>query len=179
LSKTYQTPAIIFKSRNWHETDRLLTIFTRFYGKKILIAKGVRRTKSRQSGHLQTFCLAKIFCISRRGIDLITQAETIDDFTNLKKSLKRTSQACYFFELVDFLEPVEQSDEAVFDLARQFLTELNEKTFSRKEMFDWIFKLTKLTGFGPPEEVENIDELDNYLEKIVEKKLKSKTAFQG
>jgi len=177
LKRNFSTSAIIIKSRDFDETDRLVTVFSQHFGKLNLLAKGVRRVKSRQAGHLQTFNLVKIFGVKTKGIDLITQSETIEDYSYLSVDLKRTSQACYFFEVLDCLEPVEQENRMIFDLAKEFLRRLNKNALTRSEMFKFLFKLTQISGFGPPENIKTMPELDKYLESVIEKNLKSKRAF--
>lgn len=177
MKRNFSTPAIIIKSRSFDEADRLLTVFSQYFGKQVLLAKGVRRVKSRQSGHLQTFNLVKIFGVKTKGIDLITQAETIKDYSHWAMDLKKTSQACYFFEVLDCLEPVEQPNEEVFLLAKNFLDNLDQAIFSPAKMFKFLFRLTQISGFGPPKHIKTMLALDKYLESVIEKNLNSKRAF--
>jgi DNA repair protein RecO (recombination protein O) len=50
--KIYIAEGIILKRRNLGETDRILTVFSRQYGKIKILAKGVRKINSRRSGHI-------------------------------------------------------------------------------------------------------------------------------
>ena len=52
-ARLYKTEAIILRWRKLGEADRILTLFTPAFGKMEAKAKGVRKTTSRLSGHLQ------------------------------------------------------------------------------------------------------------------------------
>jgi len=52
-TRDYQTEAIIIKKTKLGEADRILTLYTPGLGKIQAVAKGVRRPKSKLSGHLE------------------------------------------------------------------------------------------------------------------------------
>ena len=49
----YKTEAIVLRQRRFGEADRFLTVYTPAHGKMDVKARGVRKTTSRMSGHLQ------------------------------------------------------------------------------------------------------------------------------
>ena len=51
--RMYKTEAIILRQRRFGEADRFLTVYTPAHGKMDVKARGVRKTTSRMSGHLQ------------------------------------------------------------------------------------------------------------------------------
>ena len=59
------------------EADRILTIFTRSHGKVRVVAKGVRRTKSRFGARLEPFSHIDVQCHIGRSLDVVTQVETL------------------------------------------------------------------------------------------------------
>jgi len=46
--KLYKTDAVILRTRDYREADRLVTLFTRDRGKVQAIARGTRKLKSRK-----------------------------------------------------------------------------------------------------------------------------------
>ena len=46
--RSYRAEAIVLKHHDWGEADRILTVFTREHGKLRVIAKGVRKIRSRR-----------------------------------------------------------------------------------------------------------------------------------
>ncbi|MBE2222398.1 MAG: DNA repair protein RecO, partial [Anaerolineae bacterium] len=53
--RTLRTEAIVLKRHNFGEADRLLTLYTREFGKMKAIAKGARKPQSRKTGHVELF----------------------------------------------------------------------------------------------------------------------------
>lgn len=99
--RLYRTEGIVLRRTDMGEADRLVTILSRDYGKLRLIAKGARKPSSRKSGHLELFSLTRLLVARGRTWDIITQAETIEPFLDLREDLLRTSYAYYLAELVD------------------------------------------------------------------------------
>ncbi len=104
--RVYHTEAVILRRLDFGEADRVIVIFTPGRGKVETIAKGVRRITSRRAGHLEPLTRARLLLAQGRQLDVITQAEALDLFPNLRADLGRTATGFYLAELVDrFTEP--------------------------------------------------------------------------
>src|SRR3972149_7011854 len=70
------------------------------YGKLAAKAKGVGKTPSRMSGHLQPLsrCMVQL-AQGRSGLDVIAGCETLESFQALREDLDRLSRALYAAEL--------------------------------------------------------------------------------
>ena len=55
MIRTYKVNAIVLARRNIGEADKLITLFTKEYGKKKVLAKGIRRVSSRRAPYLEQF----------------------------------------------------------------------------------------------------------------------------
>lgn len=103
--RVYTTEAIVLRRSDLGEADRILTLFAPGYGKIRAVAKGVRRTTSRLSGHLEPFTRTQILLATGRDLDIVTQAEARERMDALRESLWHMSGAWYCSELLDrFLE---------------------------------------------------------------------------
>jgi len=118
MSRThlYRTDAIILRRSDFGEADRLLTVFTPQYGKIRLVAKGVRKTTSRKSGHVELFMLTDILVAKARNLDIISQAEVVETYRDLREDLERTSYAYYLAELVDGFTEEGDVNKPLFEL---------------------------------------------------------------
>ncbi|MGZ3680946.1 MAG: DNA repair protein RecO, partial [Ktedonobacterales bacterium] len=104
-TRVYSTEAIVLRRTNFGEADRILTLFTPSYGKVRAIAKGVRRTTSRLSGHLEPCTRTQLLLATGRDLDIITQAEGRERLDHLRDHHWHATGAWYVAELVDrFLE---------------------------------------------------------------------------
>ena len=99
--RSYDTEAVIIKKTKLGEADRILTLYTPHLGKIQGFAKGVRRTKSKLSGHLELLTYSLVSLARGRNIDTITGSQTINSFLKLKSNLELTSYALYITELVN------------------------------------------------------------------------------
>lgn len=114
--RVYRTRAIVLKSREQGEADRVVTVFTPQLGKRTLLARGVRKPTSRKAGHLEPFMHVALLLARGRTWDIITQAETVTSFRFLREDLDRTAYAYYFCELLDAFTQEEDSHPELFDL---------------------------------------------------------------
>ena len=101
--RTYRTEAIVLRRSNFGEADRLLTLFSRDFGKIRAIAKGARKPQARKAGHVELFMRTDFLVAKGKSIDIITQAELVEPYAQLRKDLVRTTYAAYAAELIDSL----------------------------------------------------------------------------
>lgn len=114
--RSYSTRAIVLKRRDYGEADKIITIFTPQGGKRVVLARGVRKQASRKAGHLEPFTHVALYLARGRQWDIITQAETVTSFRSLREDLNRMAYAYYFCELLDAFTQEEDSHPALFDL---------------------------------------------------------------
>ena len=58
--KQIATQAIMLKRMNYGEADRIVTVLTADNGRLSMLAKGVRKSKSKLAGGLELFCVTDI-----------------------------------------------------------------------------------------------------------------------
>jgi len=182
--RTYKTEGIILKRSNFGEADRLLTIFTKHYGKIRVRAPGVRRTTSRKAPHLELFNLSTLFLAQGKSIDVVTEAQTLDNFSGIRKDLNKVGVAYYLCELVDSLCPERQENREVFNLLTKTLREVEASHYNNiyYHSEDFANQLLWSLGFLPRETKLREEDLEHFIENILEKKLKSRgllTKFQN
>jgi DNA repair protein RecO (recombination protein O) len=155
-STIFETKAIVIRHMPIGEADRLVTFYSEKFGKVRAIARGVRRYKSKMSGHLDILNLVSISVGKGKGIDIITEVDSLNGFFTLKKDLKNISLALYLAELVESVSMEESPNEELFDL---FVSSLN-RLINVNEQYNLLryfeIKLLGYCGFGP--------ELNNCLE---------------
>lgn len=90
--RTYKADGVVIGKRNFLEKDRILTLFTKEYGKMDVIAKGARRPGSRLSYVSDLGTIAQFHVTKTRSIDIALEAKVdfIPDkaFGDLDKSNK-------------------------------------------------------------------------------------------
>ena len=149
VPRLYKTEAIVLRQRKLGEADRILTLFTPAYGKLDAKAKGVRKTTSRMSGHLQPLNRCMVQLARGRTMEVVAGCETLESFQPLRDDLGRLSRALYAAELADrFLpERVENipTDRLLLDTLRRLQGTADvDLTLRHYEM-----KLLERSGFRP------------------------------
>jgi len=97
----YQADALVIRSREYGESDRLLTLFSREQGKLHAVAKGVRKPKSRQRAGAQLFTYADFLLYRGRTLDTVNQASPKESFPFLWGDMEKCLAASAIVELLD------------------------------------------------------------------------------
>jgi DNA repair protein RecO (recombination protein O) len=122
--RNYQTEAIIIKKTKLGEADRILTLYTPHLGKIQVVAKGVRRPRSKLSGHLELLTHSLVSLARGKNLDTVTGSQTIDSFLPLKSNIELTSYALYVTELVNQFTAENAEDYDLFGLLLETFKQL-------------------------------------------------------
>ncbi len=117
-----RTEALILRSVDFAESDRILHLLVPEIGRLPVIAKGARRSVRRFAGTLDLFNHVTVQVDRKRPTSLarLDQASLIDPFISLRIQTARFALACYLLELVDRLAPeggVRADTRRLFDFA--------------------------------------------------------------
>lgn len=151
---TYRTKGIIIKKINFKEADKIVTILTRNLGKITAIAHGVRKSISKLAGHLELFMLSDLVLEEGKNLDTVTSAQNLQSFKNIRKDLRKASEAYYIGELVNKFLPEKYKDTRMFNLLVGTFTTLDDNRIDSETKILLIrlafeLKLLDLLGFAP------------------------------
>ena len=153
-NKYYETEGIIVRKMRLGEAARILTILTPSAGKVSAVAKGVCRSKSKMSGHLELFTHTQLELVRGRNLDTVINCQTIHSFHLTKNDLIGSAYAIYFCELADCFSEHNLECRSLFDLLKECLTELNDN-LCNAELIRNYFEMCCLSesGFRPQSRV--------------------------
>ena len=148
-ARTYRTRAIVLRTRNLGEADKIVTLLTQEYGKVAAVAKGVRRLKSHIAGHLEFASEIDGGFHRGRNLDVITTAETIRAaFAGLSRP-EALATAGLLAELVDgFCEP-EMPVPDVYTLLAAALRVVATSSEPARVIPRFELRLLDALGYGP------------------------------
>lgn len=138
-----KTPALILKKQNLSETDRILTIFSPFLGKKRVIVRGVRRPLSKLAGHLDTMMLSQIMLTDEDELPKVAGAILAEPFENIRNSLPLLNQAYAITKIIERVTVEDVAERPIFQLTIDTLTRLNH---GERWNTNWLFFLAKLSN---------------------------------
>lgn len=177
MRKTFKTEGIVLKRTNFAEADRIVTVFSKHYGKIVCLAKGIRKMCSRKRGNLEIFNQVILFVVSGKGLDIITETELLNSFSVWRKSLTKIATAYEICEMVDKLTVEGNEQEEVYCLLKESLKQIGNLEQNELSALVNVFgeKLTQLLGFWPRNKPfpENFNAI-LFVEQIMERELKSK-----
>ena len=170
-NKNYSTQGLVISRRNYKEADRILVVFTKTFGKIRLLAKGVRKPKSRKRGHLEVFSKIRFSATALPGLDLITEVETLKSFDLIRNDLRKVAVAYYFLEVTDKLTKEAEKQDNILDLLLGYISKLEEPVNLRQLRKKFIFEILIELGFWPPS--KKMSDPDSILDQILERRVNS------
>jgi DNA repair protein RecO (recombination protein O) len=147
--RLYRTPAVVLKRMDLGEADRILTFYSRDIGKLRAVAKGIRRSTSRSAGHLEPFTLTDVLFAVGRELDVVSQADTLEAFRQVREDLVLASHAYYLAEVVDLLTEDRMENRAVFDVLVDCLRQLSQTSNIRLVLIGFQLRLLDALGYRP------------------------------
>jgi DNA repair protein RecO (recombination protein O) len=148
--KIYRTEAIVLRRQNLGEADRILTLYTRDYGKLKVVAKGVRKPQSRKAGHVELFAQVDVLVArGRSSLDVLSQADLLDAFPPIRRDLIRTTYAAHFVELLDAFTEEADASLPLYRLLADGLSWLGQTGDLRRTARYYELCLLGLAGYRP------------------------------
>ncbi len=144
-----KTRAVVLRTLDYGESDRIVTFFTADLGKLKGIAKGARRSRRRFANALELFSLSNVLFSrsGRGGLSLIEGADVVSHHPGIREDLEKTLIATYLAELVDGFSVEGKRNAELFRLLEDFLEILDREALQPgiKRFFE--MRLLKLTGY--------------------------------
>ncbi len=175
-SHIYTVHGIVLKRRNVGEADRIVSIFTKEYGKIRVIAKGIRRITSRRAAHLEVFRNVTVTLHKGKTLDIVTEVQSTALFDTISSQVQKISFAYYLCELVDRLLPEHQEHADVFRLAVDAFGSLDRGNTAiawQREIFSFALGLLWILGYLPRTTTLSEENIQPYVEGIIERKLRT------
>lgn len=147
--RNIKVEALVLRHTDWGEADRLLTLYTKENGKVRAVAKGVRKMQSRKAGHLEPFTRVTLMLAKGHDLWIVTQAESIAQYDNIREDLQRMGNAAYVVELLDRFTYEEGQNWQIYKLVTETLQRLNENADVFVPVRFYEMRLLDLLGFRP------------------------------
>lgn len=145
--KNEKLKAIVLRRTNYQEADRILDLVTPL-GKRSVIARGVRKEKSRLAGSVELLCESEIVLTksNKSSLAILTSARLIRFYGNILKSYDRMTFA--YDTLKNIGKAVNQIEEPEwYDLLSQVLSGLDDLKIDLRLIRVWfLLQYQKLLG---------------------------------
>lgn len=144
------TRGIVLTRINYGEADRIITVLTPDSGKLRLMAKGVRKLKSKLAGGVELFSVSSLTFIPGRGdIGTLVSSRLEAHYGRIVKDLDRTN---FTYEALRLFNKIteDEAEEGYFDLLASTLEALDELELNLIIIRLWLYaQLLLISGHAP------------------------------
>jgi DNA repair protein RecO (recombination protein O) len=146
-----KTEAIVLKSFDFRETSKIVTFYTREFGKIKGVMKGIRKDPRKFGSSVDKFSVNDLVFYQYRNSDihLISQCDMKEYYFPVRQDLRRMTAASYILELVDTIMPVEEKNTDIYELILQYLSSLKTDQDISKLVHIFQIKTLLYSGFRP------------------------------
>ncbi len=164
----YKSESIILKTIPYSESSLVVIAFSKDYGRLALMAKGVKKSKTSQKGHLQSFMHNTLSYSKKSGMGILTSAFNINHFPELVTDIDKLSLAYEALTITHSVIQENQANESLFELLLQTLLNFNNAPSQKAPAHLNNFKknFMALEGILPSNQnIANIDKMiGNYID---------------
>lgn len=163
----YKIFAINLKVTDFGEADKLVTVFSHEKGKIRVLAKGSRKAGSKLSGPTELFIYSRMLLATGRNFEILTDAQILESFKDLRKNLARVNLALYFVWLTEQMSAFNLPNTGVFELLLGSLYELIKTSDNESVRNNFEKELAALEGIKPRH--QKTESLKKYFEVYLER----------
>ena len=147
----FTTHAIVIHSFNYGESDKIVTFFTKDFGKMKGIAKGARRSRKRFQNALDLFSHLRLIFFDREGLGLVRvqECDILSSFPKIREDLRKIIYGNYFLEMVNEMAGEREVHPEAFDLVLSFLKTLEGMEAQEEHLRIFEIRMLSLFGYQP------------------------------
>jgi DNA repair protein RecO (recombination protein O) len=145
------TPALVLRTVDYGEADRIVTLLSRTHGKLSALARSARKSRRRFGAGLSLFGVGEATLKERAHGDLYL-LESFDSrrgFPGIATDVAKVAHAGYAAELGRELSPPRDADPRLFDLLVELFTHLDEHPARAETLRIFELKLLDAVGLTP------------------------------
>ena len=144
-----EVKGLVIRCVDYRETDRLITIFTEEMGVLTALARGARSFKSRKMSSTLQFCYSKFILYQKGDYYWIKEAELIESFFDLRKSIDGLALAAYIVDVLSDVTVAVQENELLRLSLNCLFAIANSKYSLEKIKAAFEIRAASILGFMP------------------------------
>ncbi|MEX1139347.1 MAG: DNA repair protein RecO [Bacteroidota bacterium] len=147
-----KTDAVVLKSMRYRDTSKIVTFYTRAFGRVAGIAKGARVSKSKFGASLEPMTEVGLVLYKKeqRDLQLISQCDILKPFKQVHSDMEKMSGAMAVVELLHQLTHSEEENPALYNLLVETLEAVEKAPRNiRNIVYGFQLRFASLYGFNP------------------------------
>lgn len=137
---------IVIRTNDYGETNKVVTLFTKEFGKMGVMARGAKKPKSRLAALSQPFVHGLFLVQQSSGLGTMQQGELLHSHRYIQNDLLKAAYASYIVELTDKLTEEREPNPSLFQLLSLTLQYINDGVDA--EILTRIYEIKMLTIAG-------------------------------
>jgi len=149
MLKTFK--AIVLKSDNYSNNDKILTVFSKEEGKIPIMHKRARQIKKSSNAVSQLFTVSEFVCYKGTNFYVHNSSSVLKSYMGLQNSIQKLAAASYFAQMLNYSYEDYQKDERAYNLILYCMNKLEKSDNNLAIKYIPLFqiKLLALTGYAP------------------------------
>ncbi len=150
MSKIFSIPALVIRSQDYGENDKLLTLLSSEKGKISLIVKGGKSLRNKNMVCSQLLCYSEFQLSEKNGFYCLSEAYLIEQFYNLRLDIVRNAGAQYAADVAGEVCVQGSGDGDILNLTLNTLYMFSESD-RNPDIIKAVFEMrcASLAGFMP------------------------------
>lgn len=145
----FETKAVIIKTQDYRENDKLVWLYTEKLGKITAIVRGAKKSKSKFLSLTLPLCYGEYMVYKGKNLYTLQEGNIINSFQGLLNNLCKLTYSSYLCELIDIACEENEVNEKLFKNVITILYLLNTDALDYEILIRaFELKLLKATGYS-------------------------------
>lgn len=140
---------IILRTTDYGETNKIITLYTKEYGKIGLMAKGAKKPNNPLASVSQVLFYGLCLFNKGRGLGMLYQAESIQSFLSIRMDIEKMGYAALIVELSDRLTEDSHPSPALYRLILGILLQMEDGADPAVLSSIFAIKMMESAGIRP------------------------------
>lgn len=140
---------IVLRASNYRESDKIVVLYTREFGKIGMVARGAKKGQSRLAAVTQPFTQGSYTFFGNKGLVTLQQGDLIHNFSDIQTDIFLTAYAAYTCELLDKATEERKPNGYLYELVFQILKDIDEGYDAQILVHIFEMKMLNVLGLYP------------------------------
>lgn len=154
------TLAVVLRTENYKDNDKMLTLFSMDYGKIDVLAKSCRKQGAKNSAFAEPFVCGNVQIYEKSGRCTLTQSEIKESYYELRQNIDSFAAASLLVSICDKCVMPDSPDRKLFALLVNCLHALNGGADHIDVAVFFCIRMLNILGQGLDLSTENAEKID-------------------
>lgn len=145
----YKVEAVVIRSMDYGEGNKIITLYTREFGKVGVVARGAKKVKSRISAMTQLFSHGEYTYYRTSQLGTLNHGELLSSHHALREDIQKTAYAAHIVELIDRMLAENEGSSYIFEQLIAALQAIEDDKDLQIVTHLFELKMLTISGYAP------------------------------